>query len=109
MQTVTCNRCNGNGEISTFRHIANGTCFACGGSGKLDTRTRKSYQPTRHPHAIENHCTMSEWDALLAAYAGSDELDGEPIRQALRAVGAPHANMQCVTSDQIARAIQAAK
>ncbi len=28
-----CNRCSGKGIINVYRHIQNGQCFACGGSG----------------------------------------------------------------------------
>lgn len=31
---VNCNRCGGSGTVP-HKHIANGTCFACGGSGKI--------------------------------------------------------------------------
>ena len=28
-----CNRCKGEGYITEFKHIQNGICFACNGSG----------------------------------------------------------------------------
>jgi len=30
----TCKRCQGTGEIKSYRHVANGVCFTCGGYGK---------------------------------------------------------------------------
>lgn len=30
----TCKRCQGSGEIKSYRHVANGVCFKCGGYGK---------------------------------------------------------------------------
>lgn len=32
-QTVTCDRCNGHGKISMYRHIESGICFKCRGTG----------------------------------------------------------------------------
>ena len=29
-----CKRCQGKGEIKSYRHVANGVCFDCGGYGK---------------------------------------------------------------------------
>lgn len=28
-----CQRCNGEGKLSCFNHVAGGVCFACNGSG----------------------------------------------------------------------------
>ena len=30
-----CDRCSGRGRISVFSHVIGGTCFKCGGSGRL--------------------------------------------------------------------------
>ena len=35
MKTIKCYRCNGTGT-TPHKHIANGVCFACGGSGILE-------------------------------------------------------------------------
>lgn len=29
-----CRKCGGTGHLSHYRHVANGVCFACDGSGK---------------------------------------------------------------------------
>jgi hypothetical protein len=29
-----CHRCGGRGRLDHYRHVANGVCFACDGSGK---------------------------------------------------------------------------
>lgn len=33
--TIICPFCNGTGHLPHFRHVQNGDCFACGGSGQL--------------------------------------------------------------------------
>lgn len=34
-QPKPCPKCNGEGRLDQFRHVARGCCFACGGSGTL--------------------------------------------------------------------------
>jgi DnaJ-class molecular chaperone len=34
--TTICDKCLGKGYIRAFRHIANGDCFACGATGRVD-------------------------------------------------------------------------
>lgn len=44
--TCTCPNCDGTGKLPHYSHIANGDCFACGGTGKLDLgRQRKGGTP----------------------------------------------------------------
>ena len=40
MPTITCEcpNCNGTGKLSHFSHIANGDCFACGATGRLNLK-----------------------------------------------------------------------
>jgi len=33
LRSVTCKRCGGNGKISAYNHVSNGTCFGCMGRG----------------------------------------------------------------------------
>jgi hypothetical protein len=40
----TCKRCNGQGRLSSYSHIANGVCFGCNGSG--DSANPRTYNPT---------------------------------------------------------------
>jgi hypothetical protein len=37
---VECNKCLGKGRIDAFAHIANGECFACGGTGKVEPKSK---------------------------------------------------------------------
>jgi hypothetical protein len=34
-KSLTCAKCDGTGKILGFAHIADGVCFACGGTGRL--------------------------------------------------------------------------
>ena len=34
--TATCPKCNGTGHLTAFAHIANGDCFMCGGTGRVE-------------------------------------------------------------------------
>lgn len=36
----TCGKCDGRGKIEAFRHVANGTCFWCEGTGQLAIAAR---------------------------------------------------------------------
>lgn len=36
LYTYQCRRCHGKGRIPIYRHVQNGTCFACGGSGRIN-------------------------------------------------------------------------
>ena len=38
-ETVTCPNCDGTGRLPHYSHIANGTCFACGGTGTITFKT----------------------------------------------------------------------
>jgi len=38
-ETVTCPNCDGTGKIPHYSHIANGACFACGGTGTITFKT----------------------------------------------------------------------
>lgn len=35
LTTCDCPNCDGTGKLPHYSHIANGTCFACGGTGSL--------------------------------------------------------------------------
>lgn len=37
MNDAMCTRCNGSGK-TIFAHVENGTCFACGGTGRVKAR-----------------------------------------------------------------------
>jgi len=36
-----CFKCGGKGAIEAFRHVANGDCFQCAGTGRLMTRAER--------------------------------------------------------------------
>lgn len=35
VETCTCPNCDGTGKLPHYSHIANGDCFACGGTGTM--------------------------------------------------------------------------
>lgn len=39
MNTEKCKRCNGTGHLQAYRHVDNGTCFSCGGTGRVSAET----------------------------------------------------------------------
>jgi hypothetical protein len=47
MNLIECYRCNGKGFIPGFEHVANGRCFLCMGSGKLDAKKMKNVSYSR--------------------------------------------------------------
>jgi hypothetical protein len=38
-ETATCPNCGGTGKLPHFSHVANGDCFACGGTGTIIFKT----------------------------------------------------------------------
>jgi hypothetical protein len=52
-----CSKCLGSGRVP-FRHIENGVCFQCGGTGKISGRIKTG----KTPKAIEP--TISDAEAL---------------------------------------------
>jgi RecJ-like exonuclease len=47
MTSGTCTKCDGNKTIKAFAHINNGTCFACGGTGKARVVRAEAKQQER--------------------------------------------------------------
>lgn len=43
-----CPRCSGRGIVEAYRHVLDGECFRCGGSG-VDPTTKEIEAPTPHP------------------------------------------------------------
>lgn len=39
-KTVTCQRCNGKGNIKAFSHVEGGVCFSCGGAKVKQVRVK---------------------------------------------------------------------
>lgn len=46
-ETVECPYCNGKGRLDHLTHIADGVCFTCRGTGKLEITGRASSQKVR--------------------------------------------------------------
>ena len=44
----TCGKCDGRGKIQAFSHYANGDCFDCGGTGKLEGDAMSETETARH-------------------------------------------------------------
>jgi hypothetical protein len=105
---VRCLRCNGSGETH-FRHVENGVCFACDGTGVTESkpRPRPRSMPRDTAHHLrcwyrnaklpaENPCHLA-YEAVLSedgcgwTRAGLDAaLDEVPgSREAFRALGWP--------------------
>jgi hypothetical protein len=47
MSATECKRCDGNGTLARFSHVAGGRCFACGRSAVRDDGEQGNYTPTR--------------------------------------------------------------
>lgn len=39
LETCTCPHCDGTGKLPHYSHIANGDCFACGGTGTISFKS----------------------------------------------------------------------
>lgn len=51
---IECPKCAGAGRFGAFAHIESGTCFKCGGAGKIATpRARKSKPTTVKPLSLD--------------------------------------------------------
>lgn len=80
LATLKCPKCNGTGEVS-FRHIADGRCFLCSGSGKLDAskaslaRCAKLGLMPRNELPESDRCTLKQLAEIsrLAYKFGSDQ------------------------------------
>lgn len=78
-----CPRCQGSGRLAQFKHVANGDCFACNGTG-VDRRNREAFEaaelaasPAGKAAALEAEMQQAaEANAALAASLGKtvDEL-----------------------------------
>lgn len=41
-EMFTCGKCNGKGRIREYGHVADGVCFECGGTGKVEAREKST-------------------------------------------------------------------
>lgn len=47
---IECSKCGGRGVIESVRHVEDGVCFQCGGTGECEPRKAgKVVVPQRHP------------------------------------------------------------
>jgi len=49
-----CDKCNGRGEVH-WKHVDNGICFKCGGSGRLD------YKPVSKLQEVDRDVDGDSW------------------------------------------------
>jgi RecJ-like exonuclease len=63
---VGCGKCEATGTIRSFQHVADGVCFACGGSGKL-TVSREAVQQQAADRAVAAAETARKRSWVLAA------------------------------------------
>jgi hypothetical protein len=104
--TFDCHKCSGTGQTS-FHHIENGVCFACGGSGKLAYRPKAS-QAEAHPEWLvpaASRATDKQWSFLVALCGDNSDT----FCRIIKAAGAPSASLRYVSKAVISKAIKAAK
>ena len=63
--TDTCGKCDGKGKLDWARHIEAGTCFDCGGSGRINVGRISSAEATRD---ASNRAANKAYAALRRAY-----------------------------------------
>jgi hypothetical protein len=110
MATYDCPKCNGIGAISAFAHIENGTCFFCGGEGKvsfLPARKQKE-NPEHIPHIIpeKDRATEKQWDYLDTLTGGNSDMACKVLE---KKAGAYMANGKFVSKALMSKAIEIAK
>jgi RecJ-like exonuclease len=102
-----CHKCNGTGFVA-FRHIENGVCFTCAGSGQLSYRKREKAFVDPHPELLvpeAERATENQWNYLVRLTQDNDDTFRRFVRQA----GAPMASQRYVTRAVMSRAIEMAK
>ena len=107
--TVTCNRCNGRGSVPGFSHIANGTCFACHGRGRVARKASGDVEFVEpHPELVvaeADRATEKQWQFLVDLCGDHDVT----FRRILSAAGCNHANARYVSRKVMSYAIEIAK
>jgi len=107
--SVLCPRCNGRGSVSGFSHIANGTCFACHGRGRVARKASGDVEFVEpHPELVvaeADRATEKQWQFLVDICGDHDVT----FRRILSAAGCNHANARYVSRKVMSRAIEAAK
>jgi hypothetical protein len=67
-----CYNCGGSGECPKFRHIADGVCFTCQGTGRLNFKPRPAVAPKRDPNSFQKTLNAAQRKIVLAAYGCAD-------------------------------------
>ena len=103
--TYACDRCGGNGRIDHWSHVANGVCFACGGSGKLSGRPLAAWVEP-HPEMVvpeDRRSTEKQWNFLQKLCKTDDQ-----TCKVLKRVGAKIASQRYVDRKIMSDAIKLA-
>ena len=67
--TYGCLKCCGTGRLPNFRHIENGVCFTCGGTGLVTGQRRPvDAVPVADPSKRYKALTPAQCEIILAAY-----------------------------------------
>lgn len=108
---VTCPRCGGTGYIPVFRHINDGICFLCGGTGKV--ALSKLRQLSSQSDDAKLRCTLAlkttaEWldtgDRMHWSDAAWKRNYGSYQSDALDYI-ASHVAANCLLDDRFERAV----
>jgi len=104
-----CTRCNGLGSVSAFGHVANGTCFACHGAGRVARKSAASVEFVEaHPELVvaeADRATEKQWQFLANLCGDNDAC----FRRILAAAGCDHATARYVSRKVMSHAIEIAK
>jgi RecJ-like exonuclease len=103
--TYACDRCGGKGHIDHWAHVANGVCFACGGSGKLASRPVAAWVEP-NPEVVvpeDKRSTDKQW-AFLQKLCKTDD----QTCKVLKKVGAKIASQRYVDRKVMSEAIKLA-
>ncbi len=57
---IKCHKCQGTGFISEYRHVENGVCFACGGTGEVDINESKERAPLKSEEICDLYTLLRE-------------------------------------------------
>lgn len=66
--TYGCLKCCGSGRLPTFRHIENGVCFTCGGTGLVTSKRRPvDVVPVIDPNHTDKKLSAAQVDTIRDA------------------------------------------
>jgi len=79
---IRCHKCHGTGFISEYRHIENGICFACGGTGEVDIEESKESAPLKSAEICTIHTLLrkgTDGDYEIAQFFVYFDKDRAPV------------------------------